>query len=528
MSSLRCDILLRHGLLVDGSGAPGTQADLAILDDKIVAMGNLSDWTAGVEYDAASLVICPAFIDVHTHCDLSILHNPCQVSMVYQGIGSVVVGNCGIGGGQVDDSPVFSMEQRWLKPHGVEVDWKGLAGHLKRVEETGIAINYLPLCAHGTLRKRAMEFAQRAPDEGEMLAMKREVADCMEAGAWGFSTGLEYTPGSFAETDELAELTKVAAEGQGYYTSHLKSEGDFLEECVEEAIEICKRAQVPLQLSHHKAEGRKNWGKVNRTLARIEEESANGMDIMADVYPYTAFQTSMMVALLPAWARDGTPEESMRRLIDADARARIIGEMRQADLDYEAASIGSCRTHREWQGKSVAEVARSEQKASEEFVIDFLVEEHGHASVAYFAISEDDVRTVLKHPLVMVGSDAVGYDPFGSMGKERPHPRCYGAFPRVLSTYCREERLLTLEQAVYKMTEMPARRLGLRDRGLLRTGYRADVAIFDAERIQDRSTFTEPHQLSEGIAGLIVNGRWVLRDGELTGARPGAVLRKNG
>lgn len=526
METRRCDLLIQGGIVYDGTGAPGKRADVALVDDRVVALGALEDWEAGQRVEVEGLVVAPAFIDIHTHSDLSALHNPDQVSMVYQGVGTQVVANCGIGCGQIDqDSPAFAIEQRWLTPHGVPITWRNLAEHLQRVEETGIALNYIPLCAHGTLRKRIMGFEQRPPTQAEMESMKREVELCLEAGAWGLSTGLEYIPGRYAEPEELIELCRVVKRFGGYYTTHLRSEGDWLIECVLEAIQIAEAAEVPLQLSHHKAEGKQNWGKVQRTLEIVSRAVEGGLDVMLDVYPYTAFQTSMAVAFLPEWALVGEPKESLERLKDPKMRSRLIEEMRQRRPDWEAASIGSTRAHRHLHGRSVAQAAQEAGVSPEEFILDLLLKEDGLVSVANFVLSEEDVRTVMSFPLTMIGSDSVGYRPDGTMGQERPHPRCYGAFPRVLGRYVRDQKLLSLEEAIFKMTGLPAARLKLRDRGVLQPGAYADLVIFDANRMIDHATFTNPHQLSEGVVHLLINGRWVLKEGAMTGNRPGRVLR---
>jgi len=523
----RCDILLRGGVVYDGTGAPGGCADIAIRDERIVAIGELDDWQAGMVVNVEGLCVAPAFIDIHTHSDFSLLHHPEQLSMLYQGIGTQVVGNCGLGVAQTDSSPRFQQEQRWLKPYGVEVDWNNFDEHLKRVEAQGISTNAIFLCAHGTLRKKVMNFDRRAPTAEELLAMQHEVAACMEAGAWGFSTGLEYVPGCYADTQELIELAKVVAEYGGFYATHLRSEGDQLIESVAEAIEIAEHAELPLQLSHHKAEGHRNWGKVHQTLQMVSEAVQRGLDVMLDVYPYTAYQTSMAVACLPSWVLNGEPKEVLERLRDPATRQRILQEMRERHDDWETAIIGSVPGNRVLQGLSVAQAAAEAGQSPEEFVLDLLLQEGLFVSVACFALNEDDLRAVLRYPLTMVGSDGVGYDP-AKMGAERPHPRCYGTFPRVLRRYVREEGLLTLEEAIFKMTGLPAARLGLTDRGVLQPGAYADIVVFDYARITDHATFHEPHQLAEGVVHLILNGRWALRDGHHTDARAGKVLRRSG
>jgi N-acyl-D-amino-acid deacylase len=522
---VRCDILLRGGTVYDGTGAPGRYADIAILDERIVAIGELAECEAGMVVNVEKLCVAPAFIDIHTHSDFSLLHHPEQLSMLYQGVGTQVVGNCGLGVAHTDASPRFQQEQRWLKPYGVEVDWNSFDEHLKRLESLGVGTNVLFLCAHGTLRKKVMGFDRRVPDSAELKAMKREIALCMEAGAWGLSTGLEYVPGCYAQTPELIELAKVAAQYGGFYATHLRSEGDQLIESVAEAIQIAERAELPLQLSHHKAEGQRNWGKVQQTLQMVSDALQHGLDVMLDMYPYTAYQTSLGVACLPSWVLEGEPKEVIERLRTVSTRQRILQEMRARHEDWESVVIGSVPGNRALQGLSVAQAAAEAGQSPEEFILDLLMQEGLFVGVACFQLSEEDVRTVLRYPRTMIGSDGVGYDP-QKMGAERPHPRSYGTFPRVLSRYVREESVLTLEDAIFRMTGLPAARLKLPDRGVLQVGAYADIVVFDFARIADRATFRDPHQLSEGIIHLLLNGRWVLRDAQFTGTRAGKVLKR--
>jgi N-acyl-D-amino-acid deacylase len=521
---VRVDILLRGGTVYDGTGAPGKRADIAISGERIVAIGELVDYEAGTVVHGEHYCVAPAFIDIHTHSDFSLLHHPEQLSMLYQGVGTQVVGNCGLGVAHTDASPRFQQEQRWLKPYGVEVDWHRFDEYLQRLESLGVGTNVIFLCAHGTLRKKVMGFAPRVPDSGELEAMKREIAFCMEAGAWGLSTGLEYVPGSHAHTPELIELAKVAAQYGGFYATHLRSEGDQLIESVAEAIEIAERAELPLQLSHHKAEGRRNWGKVQQTLQMVSHARQQGLDVMLDMYPYTAYQTSMAVACLPSWVLKGEPQEVLERLRDPNTRQHILQDMRARHEDWDSVVIGSVPGNRALQGLTIAQAAAEAKQSPEEFILDLLIQEGLFVGVACFLLSEEDVRTVLRYPYTMIGSDGIGYDP-QKMRAERPHPRSYGTFPRVLRRYVREEGVLTLEDAIFRMTGLPATRLQLTDRGTLRVGAYADIVVFDFARIADRSTFRDPHQLAEGVIHLLLNGRWVLRDGQFTGTRAGKVLR---
>lgn len=526
MNPLTCDTLLQNARVVDGDGGPSIVADVAVAGDRIAAVGDLQGWTAHETIDASGLVVAPAFIDIHTHSDISALHNPDQVSMIYQGVGTQVVGNCGIGVGQLIELPDFEYEQKWLRPHGVRVTWHNLEEHWQRIEEQGIATNYAPLVAHGTIRKRVMGYRRDTPNADELAQMKHLVGEAFEMGVWGFSTGLEYTPAKFAEIPEIAELARVAAGYGGFYATHLRDEGDTLIEATQEAIDIAREACLPLQLSHHKSDGPRNWGKTAVTLQMVERERVQGMDILLDQYPYLAYATSLAVAFLPPWVHANEPDELVRILEDPTLRARAVADLAREEYDWSKVYIGNVRTRRELQGKTIAAAATELGVVPEEFVVDVLASERSFVSAAHFSLSEEDLLRVMSYPHTMIGSDTVATCPNGSMAKDQPHPRCYGTFPRMLSHYVRERGVMSLEEAIRRMTSLPAQRMGWTDRGRLRVGCYADIVVFDFERLRDLSDFEQPHRLSEGIKHLMVNGRMVLRDGEMTGIRAGRVLRK--
>ncbi|WP_309722306.1 amidohydrolase family protein, partial [Armatimonas sp.] len=340
------DLLLTAGLLADGLGNPLVRADVGIIGDKIVAIGELSQSAATKVIDATGQVIAPGFIDIHTHSDVSVLFTPGMESSLAQGVTSEVVGNCGISLGLATHAPEFSLERRWLEQAGGTLSWENLTGFLNRVEASGCALNIATLAGHGSLRKRVMGMAQRPPSAIELVAMQRELGLAMEAGAIGLSSGLEYVPGSYADVAELTALAKVAASYGGFYATHLRDEGDLLEESVAEAIAVAEGAGLPLQLSHHKAERRRNWGKILSTLAMVDSAQARGMDILLDQYPYTAYQTSLAVITLPLWAQAGNPEDLAQKLMDADLRSRArdwMGELESSGgVSWDAIEIASC------------------------------------------------------------------------------------------------------------------------------------------------------------------------------------------
>lgn len=522
--SPRFDLIIRGGTVLDGTGAPPFSADVAVHGDRIAAIGDLRAAAATFTVDATGRFVCPGFIDIHTHSDISLLYTPGMDSSLAQGVTTEVVGNCGFSLGLARPDEVFSAEQRNLARGGVAIDWNGMDGFLRRIEDQGIAINVATLAGHGTLRKRAMGLADRLPDSTELSAMRRDLAAALEAGAVGLSSGLEYVPGMYADVAEMIALAEVVAEAGGFYATHLRNEGDTLVESVLEAIAVAEGAGVPLQLSHHKAERPRNWGKVVDTLALVDAAAERGVDILLDQYPYTAYQTGLATIVLPPWAVGGTPQTMADRLRDPVSRARVLAEMEP--LDFAAVEIASCATHREYQGRTVQELAAEVTMDPRDWVLDLLAEGDTWVSAAHFALSEADVERVMCDRRVMIGSDAVANSPIGPGAADRVHPRSYGTFARILSYYVRERRLLTWQEAVRRMTSLPAGRIGLADRGRIAPGCVADVAVFDPTTIADTATFAAPHSLAAGVGLVVVGGEIAYRDGVATGARRGRVLRR--
>lgn len=529
------DLVLQGGIVFDGTGAPGVRADVGIVDDRIVAVGELSQAHASVVQDVSGRCVAPGFIDIHTHSDISITYDPGQASALAMGVTTQVVGNCGLSLGFAIDSDTFDFEKRWLAPHRARITWNSFGEHLDQVEARGTATNFLPLAGHGTLRKRVMGMVERAPDTAEKAAMQRHLAEAMEAGVWGLSSGLEYPPSSYADGDELTELCRVVAAHGGLYATHLRNEGDTLIEAVQEALDVAERAGLPLQLSHHKAEGRANWGKVKTTLGMVQAARERGLDVQLDQYPYTAFMTGLAIQTLPRWALSGAPEETQQRLNDPTRRAAIRAEMlalhpewddRSADSPWNKIQIGVSRSHPEIQGRTLTDLAAEAGRHPIDYVLDLLAEPGGFVSAVNFAIGEEDIAAVMRYPWTAIGSDGVGTHPDGTGGKDQIHPRAYGTFARVLGRYVRELGVLDLATALHKMTGLPAARLGLRERGRIAPGQFADITIFDPQHIGDRATFAEPHQFSVGIDAVLVNGRFALRDGQVTDQIAGRVLRK--
>ncbi|MBM3130264.1 MAG: D-aminoacylase [Chloroflexi bacterium] len=528
------DLILRNGTVFDGTGAPGRRADLGIVGDQIAVIDDLTNASAAYALDATDRYIAPGFIDIHTHSDETVFIYPKMDSKIHQGVTTEVTGNCG-----GSAAPLYSAAREdalhdIAQYKDLTLDWQTMGEYLDRVERTRLSTNYVTFVGQGTLRACVMGHAMRAPTPDELKQMQNLLARSLEEGAWGVSTGLIYPPSAYADLDELVALSRVAAERGGLYTSHIRNEGDRLLEAVDEAITIGERAQIRVELAHHKAAGKRNWGKVNASLEKIARARARGIQVAADQYPYVASSTGLST-VIPDWAHEGGWEKLVARLRDPDTRTRIADEVRVARPSWENPAMDSgwhnilivgCKSDRALQGKTVWQIAEMQGKDPIETSCDLLIANEGAVQVVIFSMSEDDVKTVMRVPWVSVGSDSGARAPTGALANVQCHPRTYGAFPRVLGKYVRDEKVLTWELAIAKMTTNPARMLGLDRRGELRAGYFADLVVFDPATIADTATFTEPHQFPTGIDYVLVNGTLTIDHGKHTEARAGRVLRK--
>lgn len=527
------DIIIKDGLVVSGAGNPWFRADVGVKDSRIVSLGRISKGEAERVIDAGGLVVCPGFIDMHSHSDFTLLVNPRAESKIRQGVTTEVIGNCGHSAAPMNEAT--KNHQRKTNPlieeAGIDLDWSTMGEYLDRLRGQGVALNVATLVGHGAVRAYVMGYEKRPPRRGEMEEMRAVVEGAMEDGAFGMSTGLIYPPSSYAATEELVELCRVVARYGGIYTSHIRGEAETLLEAVEEAVFIGAKAGLPVEINHHKAMGRANWGKVEESLSIIEGARERGVDVTCDAYPYIAASFGLR-AMLPPWAHEGGVDRMVERLKDPKARGRMERDMARGLPDWSSplmaagwgdTLITSCRSHEELEGKTIAEIAEGMGVSPFDLTFDLLTEEPG-ITVVRFAMREEDVRTVMGHPAMMVGTDGYSLAPYGVLGKGRPHPRSYGTFPRILGRYVREEGVLTLEEAVRKMTSLPANRLGLRDRGLISEGMWADITVFDPKWVRDKATFTDPHQYPEGVEYVLVNGRVVIERGEHTRTLAGRVL----
>jgi N-acyl-D-amino-acid deacylase len=524
------DILIENGTVIDGTGAAGRPAGVAVKGDRIAAVGDLSGWQSQLVLDASGLVVAPGFIDMHTHSDLSLLINSRAESKLRQGVTTEVLGQCGFSPAPAPDGSLDAVRASFSEwGRIVEWTWGSLADYLDAFRTRGVSVNVVPIVGHGTIRSVVMGRDDRPPAGDELRKMQRHVAQAMEDGAFGLSTGLYYAPGMFADTKELIALASAMADRNGLYFSHIRGEGVNLLTSVGEAIEIGRRAGVRVQISHFKAEGTHNWGRTVESLAMVEEARRAGVDVGYDVYPYTAWNTSLG-QMLPGWAREGSIETILGRLTDPPTRARIIEEIRQeADADpgrWERRLLASAITeqYHPSQGRTIAAISQERGTPPIETVLDILLVERLGAGMVGFGMCEEDVRRVLSHPLATIGSDSASQAPYGVLGDDHPHPRTYGTFARVLGHYSRDEKLFPLEDAVAKMTGRSADRLGLTDRGRIAEGLAGDLVVFDPARIADTATYENPKQYATGVRWVIVNGTIELDGDNHQDRKPGRVL----
>jgi len=480
------DLLIRGGTVYDGTGSPGVHSDVAIRNGKIATVANV-DGAAKRTIDASGKAVAPGFIDVHAHDDVAVLNGPMDFKLM-QGVTTDIVGNCGAGVAPIGDRLMPGTEL--ILGFSMKPTWRTFGEYMEEIDRSSLALNVGCLVPHGAIRFTRMSMDAREPTDNEMALMREDVAEGMDAGALGLSTGLIYPPGAFAKTREIIELARVAAAAGGIYASHIRNEADGLMDAISEAIAIGAAAGLPTHISHHKASGKPNWGKTAESIALIEQRRDDGLDITFDAYPYIAAST-----ILSAMAR--RPEAT----------------------DPESVLVASVSEKREYEGKTIAQIATELDLPPEDAVRRVLADEP-QAVAVFFVMDEPDVQRVLSHELCMIGSDGIP----STTGK--PHPRLYGTFPRVLGTYCRQERLFPLEEAVRKMTSLPASRFGLADRGTLTVGMAADVVVFDPETVDDVATYEAPRTHPTGIDYVIVNGQVAVEGNRQTEARAGTLLRR--
>lgn len=496
------DLVITNARIVDGSGNPWFRADIGIKDGRIASIGRLGSRNASKTIDAANQIVAPGFIDVHAHVE-SIYSLPAAENFVRMGVTTLVTGNCG----------------------GSTTDVKQFLG---RIKEKPLAVNLATLIAHGSVRRQAMGSEDRAPTLDEMKKMELLVEQGMKDGAVGLSTGLIYVPGTYAKTDEIVNLARIVSRYGGVYATHMRNEGEFVADAIRESIQIGEQANLPVEISHFKISNKRMWGKTPMTIGLVREARERGLMVTVDQYAYTASSTSLD-SRLPAWLRAGGLEEAKKRLADKATRDRVRKEMkeglkRSGFKDYAYAIVANYEPDRSFNGKSIAEITKivtGKSDVSRQIDQIIAMYENGGASMVYHSMSEDDVQRIMREPFTMIAADSGVRE----LNESVPHPRGYGNNARVLGRYVRELKLISVEDAIRKMTSLPAQTFGFRDRGFVREGFAADLVIFDEKTVIDRATFDKPHQFPAGISHVLVNGKEVFAGETMTGALPGVALR---
>ncbi len=504
-SSVAYDLVITNARVIDGSGNPWFRADVAIKDGRIARIGRVASNEARQTIDAKGQILAPGFIDVHTHVE-SIYSLPAAENFVRMGVTSLVTGNCGSSMTEVGE-------------------------FLGRLQEKPIAVNLGTLIAHGSVRRKVMGLGDRAPTPEELKQMEAVVEQGMKDGAVGLSTGLIYVPGTYAKTDEIVALARVAGRYGGLYATHMRNEGEKVADAIRESIQIGEQAGLPVEISHFKISSKKLWGQSPMTLGLVRDARTRGLMVTVDQYAYTASSTSLD-SRLPSWLRAGGLEEAKKRLADKATRERVIADTkdslkRSGFKDYSFAVVASYEPEKTFNGKSIAEITKQVRNKSDvNSQIEQMLEmyEAGGAGMIYHGMNEDDVKRIMQESFTMIASDSGVREVDDSV----PHPRGYGNNARVLGHYVRELKLISLEDAIRKMTSLPAQTFGFRDRGMIREGFAADIVIFDENTIADQATYDKPHQFPLGISYVMVNGQLVLANGQMTGARTGVALRGPG
>ena len=530
------DLVIVHGHIIDGTGSPWYSGDVGIREGKIAAIGNLAAAPRKRTIEAAGRVVAPGFIDMLGQSELTILVDPRLPSKIYQGITTEITGE-GNSIAPLNDV-IIESDRSGYEHFKITPDWRTFRQYFARLEKQGIGINLASYVGATQVRRMVLGEEDKQPTPAQLEQMQALVREAMKDGAVGVSTALQYPPAPYAKTDELIALATEAGKAGGIYATHMRNEGDSVLEAIDEALRIGREAHIPVEIWHIKVAGKNNWGRMPEVVEKIKAARTDGADVSADTYAYTAWYNDFS-AFIPPWAHDGGTAKLVARLKDPVTRARIRQDMLTASKDWDnewqeipgpdAIMIGAVENPDllPLQGKRLSEIAKLWNKDPMDTLFDFLIQDPS-TGVAVFAMSQPDVTLALQQPWVAIDNDSEGTSPEGMLGQAHPHPRAYGTFPRILAKYVREEKVLTLEDAIRKFSALPAQRMRLTDRGVLKAGMWADVVIFDPATVRDRATFDNPNQLSEGMEYVLVNGAPVIERGKMTGELPGKVLRGAG
>jgi len=531
------DIIIRNGTVIDGSGRQRYKADVAIKGDRIARVGDLRSRAANRIIDADGLIVAPGFIDMLGQSETYVLIDPRAMSKVMMGVTTEITGE-GESIAPINERLIKEQED-FNRRYNLTIDWRTLDEYFRRLEKQGSGVNLGTFVGATQVREYVIGFDNRPPTPAELEQMKQLVAAAMKEGALGLSTSLQYVPARFAKTDEIVELAKVARQYGGIYATHQRSEANALDDSLNEVFEIAGRARIPVEIWHLKTAYKKNWGRMPEVLSKIAAARARGLRISADVYPYIAGSTALSACLSP-WALEGGSEKMLDRLRDAPTRERLKKEITTDSKDWENIYLGSGgaggvligavvnRDLEAMQGKRLAEIASEQKKDPLDALFDLILADHGQTGAIYFMMNETDLRAAMRSPFVSFCTDSGARAQDGPLAGSKSHPRGWGSYARILGRYVRDDRLLTLEQAIHKMTGLPASRVGLKDRGLVREGLFADLTIFDPKTVIDRATFENPNQHPEGIPFVIINGRINVDNGLRTPVLSGRVIRGPG
>jgi N-acyl-D-amino-acid deacylase len=531
------DIIIRNGRVVDGTGRSAFNADVAINGDRVARIGILRGAQAKRTIDARGQLVAPGFIDMLGQSEQFLLIDPRAMSKVMMGVTTEITGE-GESIAPLNDH-ILKEQEDFNRRFNLTVDWRTLDGYFRRLAKQGSGVNLSTFVGATQVREYVIGYDDRPPTPAELEQMKKLVADAMKEGALGVSTSLQYVPARFATTDEIVELAKVAHQYGGIYITHQRSEANAIDDSMKEVFEIARRANIPVEIWHFKTAYKQNWGRMPEMLRRIQAARRRGLKITADVYPYVAGSTSLS-ACLPPWALEGGTDRMIARLRDKQTRERLIREIAKDSREWENIYLGSGgpsgiliasvvnRDLERWQGKRLSEVAAEQKKEPLNALLDFIIADHGQTGAIFFMMSESDMKAALKSPFVSICTDNGARATDGPLAGSKSHPRGWGTYPRILGRYVRDEHLMPLEFAIHKMTGLPAANVGLKQRGLLREGYFADITIFDPKIVIDRATFEDPNQYPVGINYVIVNGQIEVDSGQRTPALAGRVLRGPG
>jgi N-acyl-D-amino-acid deacylase len=521
------DIIIKNGTIIDGTGKKMFLGDVGIREEKIKEIGDLRNEKADNIIDATGYYVSPGFVDINNHSDTywRIFLNPDLPSLIYQGITTIIGGNCGSSLAPLLNKNIIQTIQKWADIRLVNLNWLSMKEFLEELEKRKLSVNFATLTGHGTLRRGILGDDMRNLEERELKLMKKTLEKSLKEGSLGFSTGLVYTHARLASKEEIVRMARSVKKYNGVYATHIRGEADELLQAVKEAIDVARESKVSLQISHLKAMGEKSWPLFEKALKMIEKASAEGIKINFDVYPYTV-TGSVLYVLLPDWVAEGGKKMMIHRLKDPVIKKKLMKEMREDKFDYSKVIISISPLNKTLSRKKVVDIARTQDKSVEEVIIDILVASEGRVITMMDVLNEKNIIQALEHPLSIISTNGSGYDINHKSTGELVHPRNFGSFPRVLSRYVREKKILSWENAIHKMSGKPAEKFNLKDRGVIKENNFADIVIFDPESVSDLATPENPYQYSKGVEWVLVNGKMILEQGKYNGIKNGEIIKR--